>query len=155
MNTSALKVQEYLRGIGVEAQIMEMPATTRTAKEAADGIGCSVAQIAKSIVFRATTSGQAILVIASGVHRVNERRLAELVGEPIEKASADFVREATGFVIGGVPPAGHRNPIKTWIDRDLLQFEMIWAAAGTPFAVFSIAPERLQAISGGVVESIT
>jgi prolyl-tRNA editing enzyme YbaK/EbsC (Cys-tRNA(Pro) deacylase) len=155
MNESAQRVQEYLRSVGVDAQVVEMPGTTRTAKEAADAIGCSVAQIAKSIVFRAAQSAQPVLVIASGVNRVNERRIAELLGEPIEKASADFVREATGFAIGGVPPAGHRNPIKTWIDRDLLQFETIWAAAGTPFSVFSITPDRLQALSGGTVESIS
>src|SRR5215470_8295479 len=144
LNPGSQKVQEYLRSVGVHAEIREMPATTRTAKEAAEAIGCSVRQIAKSIVFRTAQSGRPVLVIASGANRVNERRMAELIGEQIEKASPEFVRESTGFSIGGVPPVGHCNPVETWIDRDLLQFEIIWAAAGTPFTVFSIRPNQLQ-----------
>ena len=131
-----------------------MPGTTKTAKDAAAAVGCSVAPIAKSIVFRAAESGKAVLVIASGANRVNEHRMAELIGEPVEKATPEFVREKTGFVIGGVPPVGHATPIDIWIDEDLLQFEQLWAAAGTPFSLFPIEPEQLRKITGGKVEAI-
>ena len=154
-NLGPQRVREYLRSVGVEALVMEMPTTTRTAKEAAKVIGCSVAQIAKSIIFRAARSGRPVLVIASGSNRVNEHRMSELIGEQIEKATPDFVEESTGFKIGGVPPVGHSNPIETWIDRDLLQFDIIWAAAGTPFTVFSIRPNQLQSITAGNIQSVT
>jgi len=94
-------------------------------------------------------------VIASGVNRVNEQRMAELLGERIEKATPEFVREATGFVIGGVPPVGHSTAIETWMDQDLLQFEQIWAAAGTPFSLFSIGPGELRKITGAKVQVIS
>lgn len=155
LNATAQRVQDYLRGVGIDTRVVEMPATTRTAKEAAAAIGCSVAHIAKSIVFRMGNSGRPLLVIASGVNRVNERRMAELVGEPIERATPEFVKESTGFTIGGVPPVGHAIPIETWIDQDLLKFDTIWAAAGTPFAVFSITPAQLQTIAAGKIQSIT
>jgi len=155
LDPSSQKVQEYLRSVGVDVRVTEMPVTTRTAKEAAQAIGCSVAQIAKSIVFRTAQSGRPILVIASGANRVNERRIAELIGEQIGKATPEFVRETIGFVIGGVPPVGHSNPVETWIDRDLLQFDIIWAAAGTPFTVFSIRPNQLQTITAGNIQSVT
>ena len=139
LNPSSQKVQEYLRSVGVEARVTEIPATTRTAKEAAQTIGCPVAQIAKSIVFRTAQSGRPVLVIASGANRVNERRMAELIGEQIEKATPEFVRETTGFVIGGVPPVGHSNPVETWIDRDLLQFDIIWLPPGRPPPCFRLS----------------
>jgi len=155
LNPSSQKVQEYLRGVGVEAQVKEMPAATRTAKEAAQAIGCSVAHMAKSIVCRTAQSGRAVLVIVSGANRVNEHRMSELIGERIGKATPEFVRESTGFGIGGVPPVGHCHPVETWIDRDLLQFDIIWAAAGTPFTVFSIRPNQLQSITAGKIQSVT
>jgi len=95
-----------------------------------------------------------VLVIASGANRVNEHHMSELIGEQIEKATPDFVQESTGFEIGGVPPVGHCRPIETWIDRDLLQFDTIWAAAGTPSAVFSIRPDQLQSITAGKIQSV-
>ncbi len=126
-----------------------MPASTRTAQEAAQAIGCQVAQIVKSLIFKTRQTHRPILVIASGVNRVNEKRLAELVGEPIERASADFVREQTGFAIGGVPPLGHAHPLEVFVDRDLSQYDVIWAAAGTPFAVFRLTPAELEKITPG------
>jgi prolyl-tRNA editing enzyme YbaK/EbsC (Cys-tRNA(Pro) deacylase) len=147
-------VQEALDRSGLAFRVVEMPASTRTAKEAAAAIGCSVAQIAKSIVFRGAASGNPILVVASGVNRVNEQAVAGLAGEAIEKASAEFVRERTGYAIGGVPPVGFATPIATWIDQDLLQFEEVWGAAGTPFAVFSLDPRRLAEITGGAVRRV-
>jgi len=151
---SARRVQEALDRSGLTFRVVEMPASTRTAKEAAAAIGCTVAQIAKSIVFRGAASGKPILVVTSGVNRVNEKVVAALAGEPLEKAAAEFVREETGYVIGGVPPLGFPGPITTWIDEDLLQFAEVWAAAGTPFTVFSLDPRRLEEITGGTVAGV-
>ncbi len=129
---SALKVQAAL---GPRFEVLEFDAGTRTADEAAAAIGCTVAEIAKSIVFRAA-SGRPVLVVASGAHRVDEKKIAALIGEKVARADADFVREATGFAIGGVPPVGHRTAPITLVDEALLAFPEIWAAAGTPNAVF-------------------
>jgi prolyl-tRNA editing enzyme YbaK/EbsC (Cys-tRNA(Pro) deacylase) len=154
MNRSSAKVQQALREHGVDTTVREMPASTRTAKEAAQAIGCSVGQIAKSLVFRGVKSGRPLLVIVSGTNRVNEAVLAGVVGEPIERATPEFVRETTGYAIGGIPPLGHDQAIALWIDRDLLQYERIWAAAGTPFAVFEIAPGELQRATGAAVVDV-
>lgn len=151
---SSLRVQEALTRLDLPFQVVVMPDTTRTAQEAAAAIGCSVAQIAKSILFRSALSGKAVLVVASGVNRVNEKLVAALRGEALEKATADFVRTSTGYVIGGVPPLGFPEPIETWIDEDLLQYEEVWAAAGTPFAVFSFKPESLAGMTAGTVARI-
>ena len=126
------------------------PAGTRTAADAAAAIGCDVAQIVKSLVFR-KRSGGALLVLASGRNRVDEAKVGALVDEPIDKADAAFVREVTGFAIGGVPPVGHAEPIDTLVDRDLLSLGELWAAAGTPQTVFPIAPEELVRVTGGYV----
>ena len=142
-------MQQALDAHGAAFSVVQMPATTRTAQEAATAIGCTVAQIAKSILFKGATTGKPILVIASGVNRVNEARVAEHAGEPLAKASPDFVRDATGYVIGGVPPVGFPQPIETWIDEALLHFDEVWAAAGTPFAVFSLDPRVLPELTGG------
>ncbi|MGH2349378.1 MAG: YbaK/EbsC family protein [bacterium] len=146
---SALKVQAVLARLGTPFQVVTMPATTRTVQDAAAAIGCAVGQIVKSIVFRGAVSGKPVLVIASGANRINEKSIAALSGEPITKASADFVRESTGFAIGGVPPVGFSRPIETWIDESLLQHSEVWAAAGTPNAVFSLDPQALPAMTGG------
>jgi prolyl-tRNA editing enzyme YbaK/EbsC (Cys-tRNA(Pro) deacylase) len=143
---SALKVQAAL---GDRFEVLEFDASTRTAADAAAAIGCEVAQIAKSLIFRGGTSGRAVLIIASGIDRVDEKKAAAAIGEPIARADADFVREATGFAIGGVPPVGHKTPPVTLIDDDLFQHQMIWAAAGTPNAVFRLTPERLAELTGG------
>jgi prolyl-tRNA editing enzyme YbaK/EbsC (Cys-tRNA(Pro) deacylase) len=143
---SALKVQAALGG---RFQVLEFDASTRTAADAAAAIGCEVAEIAKSLVFRAADSGRAVLIIASGVDRVDEKKAAEAVGEPIARADADFVREATGFAIGGVPPVGHRTKPIVLIEESLMQFDEIWAAAGTPNAVFRLTPSDLVELTGG------
>ena len=131
-----------------------MPASTKTAKEAAEAIGCAVGQIAKSLVFRGRESGRPLLIIVSGTNRVNEPAFAALVGEPIERATPGFVRETTGYAIGGIPPVGLIRPMSVWMDRDLLGYEQIWAAAGTPFAVFSIPPRELQRVSGAALVDV-
>ena len=154
MSSSAQKVQEALEVYGVACKVVEMKQTTRTAQDAAEAVGCQVGQIAKSLVFTGKKSNQPILVIASGPNRVNEKTIRQHIGEPLSMAKAEFVREHTGFAIGGVPPTGHLNPLKTFIDEDLLQFEEIWAAAGTPHAVFKLTPDELRKISGGEVISV-
>lgn len=155
LSTSAQKVQEALTALGLPCQVVELPASTRTAQEAAQAIGCIVAQIVKSLIFRGTRTGKPILVLASGVNRVNEKRLGEMAGEPIGKADADFVRQHTGFAIGGVPPVGHSTAIETYIDADLFQYPEIWAAAGTPRAVFRLTPQDLQTMNHGSIVSIS
>ncbi|MEN4011556.1 MAG: YbaK/EbsC family protein [Chloroflexota bacterium] len=157
MNTlseSARKVQTVLSGLGLTCQVVELPASTRTALEAAQAVGCEVGQIVKSLVFRTQSSRKPVLALVSGSNRVNEARLAEQLGEPVVKAEADFVREHSGFAIGGVPPVGHHRPMQTFIDQDLLQYEQVWAAAGTPHAVFRLPPGELPRLTGGLVMKI-
>ena len=148
---SALKVQALL---GEDFRVLEFDASTRTAADAAAAIGCTVGQIAKSLIFRAMDSGRPVLAIASGAVRVDEARLSALLGEDIGRADAAFVREQTGFVIGGVPPIGHRTPPVIFIDETLLDFDTIWAAGGTPNAVFRLRPDDLVRLTGGTLASI-
>ncbi len=155
LSSSALKVQQALDAIGMHLEVVELPASTRTSLEAAQAVGCQVGQIAKSIVFQALTSQRPVLVIASGPNRVNEKSIAELIGEDIGKAEADFVRQRTGYVIGGVPPVGHTERLETFIDHDLLQYPEIWAAAGTPHAVFRLSPDQLLRMTCGLVIKVT
>ena len=151
LSPSACKVQEALRILGVTCEVREMDKTTRSAQDAARAVGCEVGQIAKSLVFKGATTRQAVLVITSGSNRVDEKKLSERIGEPVLKADADFVRQQTGFAIGGVPPVGHAQPIAVFIDEDLLTYSEIWAAAGTPQAVFRLSPQELQKITNGRV----
>jgi len=154
LSPSAQKVQAALAARGFTLQVVELPQSTRTSAEAAAAVGCAVGQIAKSIVFRAARSQRPVLVLTSGVNRVSESAVAALVGEPLTKADADFVRARTGFVIGGVPPVGHAEPLLTFVDEDLLQFAEIWAAAGTPNAVFRLTPEELISLTGGKIMKV-
>ncbi len=142
-------MQEALAARGFAFEVREFPDSTRTSAEAAAAVGCAVEQIAKSLVFRAAESGDAVLIIASGANRVDPVKAEALLGEAIGRADADFVREATGFAIGGVPPLGHDRPLVTLIDEDLLAFEEVWAAAGTPNAVFRLSPKDLGDLTGG------
>jgi prolyl-tRNA editing enzyme YbaK/EbsC (Cys-tRNA(Pro) deacylase) len=154
LSASARKVQDALAALGMTLEVRELPGSTRTSVEAAQAIGCRVEQIAKSLVFRGKHTHKPVLVIASGTNRVNEKRLATLVGEPIEKADADFVRAHTGYAIGGVPPVGHAELLETYLDEDLLQLGELWAAAGTPHAVFRLTAADLTRMTGGHVISI-
>ncbi len=117
-------------------------------------MGCAIGQIAKSIIFRAAHSDRPVLVLTSGANRVSEAVVAELVSEPLKKADADYVRTRTGFVIGGVPPMGHAEPPITFIDEDLLQYAEIWAAAGTPNALFKLTPQELLTLTEGTVARV-
>lgn len=152
---SAQRVQDALQRLGFSYQVIELPQSTRTAADAAQAVGCMVGQIVKSLLFIGKRTRRPLLVLASGANRVNEETLMQLVGEPVEKADADSVRRQTGFVIGGVPPIGHAQPIDTYIDQDLLRHEEIWAAAGTPHAVFRLTTTDLIQMTGGQVASIT
>ncbi len=154
LSQSAQRVQDTLRALGFRNLVVELPDTTRSAVEAAQAIGCRVEEIAKSLIFKGKNSGKPILVIASGGNRVNEKRLGQLASEPVGRADADFVRQRTGFVIGGVPPVGHLEPVESFVDEDLLQYPKIWAAAGNPFAVFELTPVELVAMTGGRVVSV-
>lgn len=145
---TALRVAELLRAAGLEAAVVEFDQPTRTSAEAAAAIGCSVGEIAKSIVFRGTDSGQAIVVVASGDNRVSETKVAALAGESLARADAEFVRASTGYVIGGVAPLGYGQPVKLLLDRDLQRFNRVWAAGGTPHSVFPLTPDELRRITG-------
>lgn len=151
LKESAKQVQNKLLELGYANQVVELPESTRTAQEAADTIGCEVAHIAKSIIFRLKNSDKPLLVIASGVNRINEKQIASHLNDKLGKADADYVHEHTGYVIGGVPPVGHKEPILTFIDEDLLQYREIWAAAGHPRAVFQLTPEELIQMTNGQV----
>ena len=147
---SALKVQAVL---GPAYEVVEFDASTRTSEDAAAAIGCTVAEIAKSLIFK-SAEGRPVLVIASGVNRVDEKKVAALLGGKIKRADADFVRDRTGYAIGGVPPVGHATPPIVLIDRDLERFAAVWAAAGTPNAVFKVIPADLVGLTKGQVADI-
>jgi prolyl-tRNA editing enzyme YbaK/EbsC (Cys-tRNA(Pro) deacylase) len=151
---SARRVQEALAARGVDTTIVYLERAARTSEEAAAAVGCRVDQIAKSLVFRLAGSGAPLLVIASGAHRVDEARVAALVGEPLGKADAEFVRTHTGFAIGGVPPLAHPAPLTTLIDAHLMGWDRIWAAGGHPHTVFPLAPADLVRITGGRVVDV-
>ena len=151
---SVERVRAALAASGLAAEIREFDASTRSSVEAAAAIGCAVAQIAKSLVFKGAQSGQAILIVASGANRVDEEKVAAALGEKIVKADADFVRAETGFAIGGVAPIAHAKPVRVLVDRDLLAFPEIWAAAGAPNAVFRLMPADLVRVAAGAVADI-
>jgi prolyl-tRNA editing enzyme YbaK/EbsC (Cys-tRNA(Pro) deacylase) len=155
LSDSAQKVQHALNRHGVACRVVELPGSTRTSQEAAQAIGCRVEQIAKTLVFQTKTTKIPVLVVASGANRVNEKKLRDLLSEPVKKADADFVREHTGFAIGGVPPARLSKPMEIFIDEDLFKYEEIWAAAGTPHAVFKLTSTDLVKITQGKVVTIT
>ena len=144
LSPSAQKIQDALRAAGFDLTVIEFTESTRTAQEAADRVHCTLGQIVKSLIFRGQATGKPILVLTSGSNRVDEKRISAYAGEAIGRADAEFVRAATGFAIGGVPPLGHPQPMETYLDEDLLQYPTVWAAAGTPKAVFELTPDFLQ-----------
>lgn len=151
---SVQRVQGKLLELEHPNEVIELTDSARTAQEAANALGCEVAQIAKSIIFRLKSTNKPLLVVASGVNRINEKLIAKQVDDKLGKADADFVREATGFVIGGIPPLGHKEDILTLIDEDLFQYKTIWAAAGHPKAVFQLTPDELEKMTNGLVVSV-
>jgi Cys-tRNA(Pro) deacylase len=149
LSPSAQKIQDLLNSLGYIYTVIEHTESTRTAQEAADRAGCELGQIVKSLIFRGKTSGKPILVLTSGANRVDEKRIAEYAGEPIGRAEADFVRTVTGYAIGGVPPIGHNEKMETYLDEDFLQYQTVWAAAGTPNAIFELKTGDLQRMTAG------
>jgi prolyl-tRNA editing enzyme YbaK/EbsC (Cys-tRNA(Pro) deacylase) len=148
---SSQKIAEAARRLDLPIEIVVMPSSTRTAEEAAAACGCAVGQIVKSLVFRGAASGRPLLLLVSGANRVDEKTAAAAIGEDLSRPDAAFVRETTGFAIGGIPPFGHATPLATFMDRDLLGYPVVWAAAGTPAAVFSSDPARLRDATGATV----
>jgi prolyl-tRNA editing enzyme YbaK/EbsC (Cys-tRNA(Pro) deacylase) len=153
LSATAQRVQQALDAAGLRCRVVEHEASARTSAEAAGLLGCDVAQIAKSLVFRRGVDG-AVLVIASGANRVDEAKVAALLREPIGRADAAFVRQATGYAIGGIPPLGHATTMPVLIDRKLTEFDIVYAAGGTPNALFPIAPADLVRASGGTVADV-
>ena len=148
LKEAAQRVQDAAGRLGLAVEVVEMTQSTRTAEEAAAAAGCVVGQIVKSLVFRGKQTGKPFLLLVSGSNRVNEKAVAKVLGETLTRPDAQYVRDLTGYAIGGIPPLGHREPIDTWIDEDLLQYDAVWAAAGTPEAIFKVAPADLQAKTG-------
>ena len=148
LSKSARRFQERMREAGHEFDVVALSSSTRTAQEAADTIGCSVSQIAKSIVFRTADGDRPVIVVASGTNRVSVDKVSALVGADLEGANGSFVKKTVGYAIGGVPPAGHDGDVSILLDRDLAVFEEVWAAAGTPFAVFRVEPRDLPTLTG-------
>jgi prolyl-tRNA editing enzyme YbaK/EbsC (Cys-tRNA(Pro) deacylase) len=149
VKAAVARVIEALRAAGVDAAVTEFATSTRTAEEAAAAVGASVGQIVKSLVFLA--GDRPVLALVSGANRVDTEKLARVAGDPIRRADADTVRAATGFAIGGVPPVGHAGALATFLDADLLRYDVVWAAAGTPYTVFPLPPATLERISGAQV----
>jgi Cys-tRNA(Pro) deacylase len=154
LSPSAQKVQDALRALGFDLTVIEHAKSTRTAQEAADRVGVTIGQIVKSLIFKGQVSGKPILVLTSGANRVDEKRIESYGGEKIERAEPEFVREVTGYAIGGVPPIAHLKQMETYLDEDLLQYDFIWAAAGTPNAVFELTPYDLQQMTEGKIAEI-
>ena len=154
LSSSAQKVQDALVAMGSTAIVVEHENPARTAAEAALLLRCDIAQIAKSIIFKSASTGQSVLVIASGANRVDEKKVATILGDKLAKADAAFVREQTGFAIGGVPPIAHIYPGAILLDEDLLKFDQVFPAGGTPHAMFAIDPNELLRISGAQAADI-
>ncbi|MAU43638.1 MAG: aminoacyl-tRNA deacylase [Yangia sp.] len=154
MSKSLARVRRALEDAGLDVDIREV-GQARTAQEAADSVGCEIDQIAKSIIFRAETSGEAVLFLTAGGNKVCAEKASALAGEPLGKADAALIRAQTGFAIGGVAPVGHLSPIRAWIDPRLLEFTTIWAAAGTPRHVFALDAHLLPGLTGAVPAAFT
>ena len=145
---NALRIQQLLTEAGLARQVVEFTQATRTCAEAAAAIGCSEAEIAKSVVFRSKPDGQAVIIVASGSNRVCESKVSRQLGRKLGRAPAEFVKDSTGYAIGGVAPIGHRQAALILLDRDLQQHALVWAAAGTPHSVFPLTPQELETLTG-------
>ncbi|MDK1288206.1 YbaK/EbsC family protein [Pseudoalteromonas umbrosa] len=154
LSKSAQRVQDAIVAAGCQFSVVELPGSTRTAEDSANTIGCELGQIVKSLIFKGKESGKPILLLVSGKNRVKEKLVAKHLGEKLSKADADFTRKVTGFGIGGIPPLGHIETPITFIDEDLLEYETIWAAAGTPHAVFSLPANKLPELTNGQVVQV-
>jgi len=154
LSPSAQKVQDLLTQVDPNLRVLEFIESTRTSQEAADRVGCALGQIGKSLIFQGKSSGKPYLIITSGSNRVDEKLFAQLVGEKIRRADPEFVRQVTGFAIGGIPPLGHVEKIQAFLDEDLFQYQEIWGAAGTPNGVFKTSPQIMQQMSNAQVARV-
>jgi prolyl-tRNA editing enzyme YbaK/EbsC (Cys-tRNA(Pro) deacylase) len=154
MNPASQRVQDALIARGFPHRVIELDKPVKSAAEAAAAVGCDVARIVKSLVFRRVASNTPLLVLVSGANRVDEGKLAALAGEPIDRPDADFVRTATGFAIGGIPPLGHRAPLAAMIDEDLMALDELWAAAGHPNSLFRLSPDDLVRMTEGQIAAV-
>ena len=154
LKPASQRVEAAAHALGLNVKVQTMSQSTRTAEEAAAACGCTVAQIVKSLVFRGKDSGRPYLLLVSGSNRVNEKAVARILGEALVRPDAQFVRDITGYAIGGIPPVGHASPIATYIDQDLLNYDVVWAAGGTPESVFSVIPAELRDKVGAVVIAV-
>lgn len=155
LKPASRRVAEAAEKSGLLVNIVTHAQSTRTAEEAAAACGCAVGQIVKSLVFQGKTSGAPLLLLVSGANRVNEKGVGAVIGEALKRPDAAFVRDATGFAIGGIPPLGHDVPLKTYVDRALLAYPTVWAAAGTPESVFEVAPDALVQATGAIIIEVT
>lgn len=154
LSDTAQRVQDALAAKGFANRVLELEYPVKTAQAAADAVGCTVAQIVKSLVFRGTTSGRGVLVLASGANRIDTAKLAALLGEEVTMGDPKFVRATTGFAIGGIPPVGHAQPLDVMIDAQLLALDSLWAAAGHPNSLFPLTPDELVRMTGGRVAEV-
>lgn len=154
LSPTAQKIQDILQSLGYNYTVIEYTESTRTAVEAAERAGCELGQIVKTLIFKGKVSGKPIIVLTSGVNRVDEKRIREYAGEGIGKADADFVRAVTGYAIGGVPPVGYVQEIETYMDEDFLQYETVWAAGGTPNAIFELKTSDLQKMTAAKIVGV-
>ena len=148
------RVAHYLHQVGITVEIRILSAAVRTARLAAEALGCEVGQIANSLIFRNTDNDQAVLIMCAGDRRVDVQKVKAQTGIELGKADAEFVRQQTGFAIGGVPPVAHANPLRCLLDASLRRHDEIWAAAGTPESVFCMAPDELQKITAGIWQDL-
>ncbi|MEM7747519.1 MAG: YbaK/EbsC family protein [Pseudomonadota bacterium] len=155
LKPASQRVQDQADKLGLLITVKQLTDSTRTADEAAEACGCTVAQIVKSLVFRGKESNEPVLLLVSGNNRVNEKKAADYAGEKLQRPDAEYVREITGFTIGGIPPFAHTAPLRTFIDQDLLQHEVVWAAAGTPNSVFAVEPKSLANAVGAQIVSVS
>lgn len=149
LKASSQRVQDFLLQHGQQFVVRQMPASTRTAAEAAEAVGCSIGQIAKSLIFKDKQSGDPVLIVASGANMVCTKKIEQATGIKLGKADADFVREKVGYAIGGVPPVAHQSQVTTILDPSLQSFEAIWAAAGTPNSLFELHSKDLERLTQG------
>ena len=155
LKQASQQVRDAAANLNLDIEVVTMADSTRTAEEAAAACRCTVGQIVKSLVFRGADSGDPVLLLVSGSNRVNEKKARRFTGEKLSRPDAAYVRTATGFAIGGIPPFAHARPLATYIDRDLLQYDVVWAAAGTPNSVFSVDPNALARATGASVVDVT
>lgn len=155
LKPASRRVAEAAEKAGLSIRIVTHEQSTRTAEEAAAACGCGVGQIVKSLVFQGKSSGAPVLLLVSGSNRVNEKAVARHIGDTLKRPDAQFVRDVTGFAIGGIPPLGHASPLKTYVDQALMQYATVWAAAGTPESVFEVEPAALVAATGAAVIEVT